>query len=468
MNRAWFGRFSIALVALSFLPTASSQSHQDPEAELLELIRLDQPYTIVPNDLFERLGWTLPDRGSQVKALAESAENRAFDPNALAKLDAVGLGYRPSWWMHRFSYYGLEWDITGLLLQPADSTPGLPTLVFINGGSANWYEFFVDPLNDPGLAQYMAQKIPVFLITIPGNFKPGGWREPIAERKPSYLLDRELSAEETAARNAMFTFTLISEGVAQLIEKAIEGRVLIAGHSTAGEIQFLLKDRLRSRLHGLSIGWGTGGPANLRRQWDEERRAPDEPRRTYLPTTEVRARNPEGYVSSSYIGPLNPVAGANELEVARRWFERVSGRRPQFKQVIQDLEHRGEIHKKDDMIADLRRAMHDAGMAFDENEIIADFFSTMNIDLTGYRKMISNSGWLDHGHWGPEPASTREVAIARGFREANPNMVYRVIAYETPITHYGHVEKPKQLAGALLAAVKWLMEGERGDTSQRP
>lgn len=461
-------KFWMALLAVFLVRVAASASAQDAEEELLELMGRDQAYTIVPDGLFQRLGWTLPDRGSQVKALAESADRGAFDPNDLLGLDSTGLGYMSRWWVHRFPYYGLEWDISGFHLEPLDPIPGLPTLVIIHGGSANWYEFFVDPLNEPGLAQYLAQKIPVFLITIPGNFKPGGWSEPIPERKPAYLLDRELSAEETAARNAMFTFTLISEGVAQLIEKAVEGRVLIAGHSTAGEIQFLLKDRLRSRLHGLSIGWGTGGPANLRREWDEERRAPDEPRRAYLPTTEVRARNPEGYVASRYVGPLNPVAGANELEVARRWFERVSGRRPQFKQVIQDLEHRGEIHKKDDMIADLRRAMRDAGMAFDENEIIADFFSTMNIDLTGYRKMISNSGWLDHGHWGPEPASTREVAIARGFREANPNMVYRVIAYETPITHYGHIERPKQLAGALLGAVKWLMEGEPGDTSQDP
>ena len=102
--------------------------------------------------------------------------------------------------------------------------------------------------------------------------------------------------------------------------------------------------------------------------------------------------------------------------------------------------------------------MQDAELTFDENEIIADFLSTMNIDLTSYRKLISNSGWLDHGHWAPEPASAREVAIARGFREANPSAVYRVMAYETRMTHYGHIERPRQLAGALLAAVKWLME----------
>ena len=97
-------------------------------------MRLDQTYTIVPDGLFEKLGWSLPDQGSQVKALAESAANWAFDPNDLAELDSAGLGYEPSWWVHRYPYYGLEWDITGLLLQPNDPTPELPTLVIIPWG----------------------------------------------------------------------------------------------------------------------------------------------------------------------------------------------------------------------------------------------------------------------------------------------------------------------------------------------
>ena len=43
--------------------------------------------------------------------------------------------------------------------------------------------------------------------------------------------------------------------------------MLITGHSTGGELQFLLKDRLKDKLRGLSLGWGTGGPAKLRREW---------------------------------------------------------------------------------------------------------------------------------------------------------------------------------------------------------
>ena len=34
---------------------------RDAERELIELIRADRPYATVPNELFEKLGWPLPD-----------------------------------------------------------------------------------------------------------------------------------------------------------------------------------------------------------------------------------------------------------------------------------------------------------------------------------------------------------------------------------------------------------------------
>ena len=222
------------------------------EEQLLELIGEDNPYSMVSSELFEQLGWDLPDGGRLVKQLAESTPGGAFDPKALEALPAEELGYHATWHVSRYTYYGLDWDITGLYLTPKDPVTGLPTVAFINGGSANWYEFFVDPSNDPGLAQYLAQKVPVLLITIPGNYKTGGWTEPYAERKPAYLLDHDLSEEETQVRNAIFTFTLICDGVERLVKEVTQGPILLAGHSTGGEIQFLLKERLRSRLNDFS------------------------------------------------------------------------------------------------------------------------------------------------------------------------------------------------------------------------
>ena len=40
---------------------------------MLNLVRLDKEYTMVPLEVFEVLGWDIPDGGKTVKALAEKA-----------------------------------------------------------------------------------------------------------------------------------------------------------------------------------------------------------------------------------------------------------------------------------------------------------------------------------------------------------------------------------------------------------
>jgi hypothetical protein len=152
------------------------------------------------------------------------------------------------------------------------------------------------------------------------------------------------------------------------------------------------------------------------------------------------------------------VPGDSRLEVAQGWFAQVSRRRPQFKQVIQDIEHRGEARLAPRMLEDLRRAVNEAGLAADPERIAEDFFSTMRTELAGYRRMLWTAGSRDGGHWAEDPEDAREVALGDRFREANPDAEIRVVAYQTPLTHYGHIEKPRQLAGALLASVRWLME----------
>lgn len=423
------------------------------EARALDLIRRADPYASVPASLFEDLGWDLPDGGRSVERLARSAPGGAFDPRELERLSVGELGYRASWHVLRYPHYGLDWDITGLLLEPRAPEAGLPTLVIIHGGSANWYEFFVDPLNGPGLGQYLAQKARVLLVTIPGNYRPGGWTDPIASRKPAYLLDRDLGDEETRLRNAIFTFTLIAEGVGRLIEQVTSGAVLIMGHSTGGEIQFLLKDKLASRLNGRSLGWGTGGPAVLRREWEKQgRRGP----RALPPRLgELRSRGPKDY-AGGYLGPLNPVPGRTALEVAEAWFARESRRRPQFKQAIQDMEHWGQIEHAPAMAAQIRAEVEASRAPVRAEEVVADLFSTMRSPLGGYRKMIWTTGARDDGHWDHDASQARELFVASEFRRRNPGIPIRVLVYDLPMTHYGHIEKPRQLAGATLAAARWL------------
>src|SRR5262245_33072234 len=333
------------------------------DQKISELLNLDRDYATLPGELFGTLGWSVPDGGRAVKALADEAPGGAFDPKKLETLPPNSLGYHAKWHIVRYKFYGIDWEITGLQLTPNKPEPGLPTLAIINGGSANFYEFFVDPLNRPGLGQYLAQRMPVMLITIPGNYTDGGWTNPkYSERIPGYVLGQPISPEEAGIRNAIYTFSLVAEGVRQLLEQTTTGPLLILGHSTGGEIQFLLKESsLKNRLNGRSIGWGTGGPASITKEIDEqfgERPAHVTQFGRYPRAELLRARDGAGYVSSGYVGPLNPLKGRSPLDVANAWFAAEDQRRPQFKQVLQDMEHQGMVEHRARLEKEIRETLN--------------------------------------------------------------------------------------------------------------
>ena len=428
-----------------------------------ELLSQDRDYVTLSPELFGSMGWDLPDGGSAVKGLADAAPGGAFDPKKLETLPADSLGYRAKWHIVRYKFYGLDWDIAGLQLTPNHPEPGLPTLAIINGGSANLYEFFLDPLNRAGLGQYLAQRMPVMLITIPGNYINGGWTNTkYSERIPGYILDRPITAEEAGIRNAIYTFSLISEGVRQLLEKTTTGPLLILGHSTGGEIQFLLmQSSLKNRLNGRSIGWGTGGPAFLTKEFDEkagERAEQVQSYGSYPRVDQLRARNPEGYISSKYVGPLNPLKGNTPLDVAKAWFQAEDRRRPQFKQSLQDMEHQGMVEHRARLEKEIREVLAGNKKGVRADDVIRDLFSTMSSTLKGYRRMAWMVGSLDNGHWADTPEAAREWNFAKRFRQENSNAAIRVLMIGAPLTHYGHIERPKQLAAVLVGAARWLMQ----------
>jgi hypothetical protein len=447
----------LGAILLAFMP-AGNAMQGTAEDRVVEMLRENLPYHRVSPELFEQLGPDLPDAGAAVKALADAAPGGAFDPRKLETLPAAALGYRARWHVVRYKVYGLDWDISGLQLTPARPIPNMPTLAIVNGGSANWYEFFVDPLNRPGLGQFLAQQIPVLLITIPGNYRHGGWTEKqFQKRIPGYLLDRDVSPEEAKIRNAIYTFRVVTDGVTKLVEKTTAGPVVLVGHSTGGEIQFILKDSgLKSRMQGLSMGWGTGGPAALTamRKYRGEHTAAD-----YPEISELSPRPPVSY-SRGYLGPLNPVWNGSQarLEIAEHWMGLEATRRPQFKQKLQDMEHQSSDNLRDYAASQIRQALKGNTLGVKADEAIADLFSTTHSSVTGYKKMIWTVGALDDGHWDKDPADARELQVADEFRKANPGVPIRVLLFDVPMTHYGHVEKPRQLAGGLIAALRWLSQ----------
>lgn len=450
-----------APIVAAFLGVALCQTlvgcADSPSAEdqVVALLANDAPYHLVSAELFDELGWDLPDGGAAVTELAKAAPGGALDPRDLESISPAALGYTARWHEVRFNTYGLDWDITGLQLTPRDPRPGLPTMVIINGGAANWYEFFVDPKNRPGLGQYLAQRVPVLLLSIPGNYRHGGWtNSEFGKRIPGYLLDRDVSAEETKIRNAVYTFRVITDGVLAIIDEVVTGPAVVIGHSTGGEVQFILKDALAEKNRGLSMGWGTGGPAGLKsmREFRGVRSIDD-----YLHVTKLRARTPDQY-SRGYLGPLNPFWDPDRprQEIATAWMGAEEHRRAQFKQPLQDMEHSSAINLLPQVSAQIRETLANNLYGIDAQEVIDDLFSTMRAPIAGYRKMIWTTAKLDTGHWNEDPSKAREVIISAEFRDANPDIPIRVLVFDVPMTHYGHIEKPRELAGGLVAALRWL------------
>jgi hypothetical protein len=428
-----------------------------------------KPYATISPEMLKELSadLDLPDQGRLVKKLADEAPGGAFDPRQLVEIPGADIGYRTRWAVERFAYYGFEWDITGLCLESlhADAET-LPWIVIINGGSANLYEFFLDPMNAAGLEQYLAQKMNVMLVTIPGNFKYGGWDLPPDKRQPQYLLDEDLPADEIMVRNAIFTNRLVSAGLKSLILRHTRGDVLVVGHSTSGELTFLTmgERELTGRLKGRVLGWGTGGPANIRKAWEEKVGIRADCVRkvdAYPPVWQLRSRHASGYVSSGYIGPLNPCGkpGSEPIEVAEHWLTLEERRRPNFKQVLQDVEHGGMIELKPKMEKEIQTAASSAQMNVDTTEVFGDLFAANRSPLTGYRKMVWVVGKWDQGHWNRDDAGkARELTIADAFREQNPQAEIRILVLDVPLTHYGHIERPREVAGALIAASRWLSD----------
>ncbi len=413
---------------------------------------------------------TLPDAGRAVSALAQAAPGGAFDPRDVAKIPPEQLGYKAEWLVERFRRYNLDWDITALKLTSLDPEAKKdPWFIIMNGGAANFYEFFVDLKNRPGWAQYLAQKLNVMIVTIPGNFKYGGWSEPIADekRQPAYLLDRALPLDESEVRNAIFTNSLILQGVKTLVMKHTEGDILLIGHSTSGEIAMLAYEDadLAPRLKGRYLGWGSGGPARLElmrtvRGRNVPERSGASPPGGKTPLFVLERRDPESY-ARGYSGFLNPLyeAGMSHLQIAQAWLAAEARRRPNFKQQLQNLEHGADLGQKAWVENEIETLLMKTGNRWQipVEDVEKDLFVTNYTRLDGFRRMVWTTAHFDRNHWNPEePMRSIEVFVANEYRAKNPDAEIRLINWDPPMTHYGHLELPRQLAAAHYAVVRWL------------
>ncbi|HEX7226814.1 MAG TPA: hypothetical protein VF353_03485, partial [Candidatus Binatia bacterium] len=132
---------------------------------------------------------------------------------------------------------GYDWDIHGTLFTPEEALDRNRAFVFFHGGAGSEKIMDLTPDGRPGLARVVAsQGFKVLALTYPGHYPKGGvWKQPIPERMPVYLMDRELPKEEIFDRNLKCTFNVILQGAGLLTDEHFAGREIIGfGHSTGG------------------------------------------------------------------------------------------------------------------------------------------------------------------------------------------------------------------------------------------
>jgi Alpha/beta hydrolase family len=349
------------------------------------------------------------------------------------------------------------WDIHGRLLTPAkESLPGT-AVVMIHGGAANECEFLFTPdgpeefadltkVSPPaarvGVAQHIASLgVPVLAVSLPGHYSRKPWL-PIPDRRPEFVIGQVPSERELDNRLAVYTFRMCLEAVKKLIETHLPQHDLYMwGHSTGGEYFYLMEQYgLKNRLIG-GLGFGTGMPAWLRKEWDlaADDKTPEERAARFRPIVGLSRRSPKGYVKSGYVGPNQPWGSVE------RWFELENHRRPQFKPFLQDIEHSAY----DILLDDVRKKSR-----LPDEEL----FITFNGDLKrlGGKRMMHIVGEFDKGHWidGEKKGHEfrREVFALKRFAE-HADAVRLVVVPR--LTHYGHVEAHNErLANLMVTAMR--------------
>ena len=350
-----------------------------------------------------------------------------------------------------------QWDMHGRLFMPAKtSIPGI-AVVMVHGGAANEYEFIFTPDGpedyadlthaDPtaarvGIAQHMASLgIPVLAISLPGHYSRKPW-PPIPERRPEFVIGTIPEDQELKNRLAVYTFRMCIEGLKALIETSLpDYKIFCWGHSTGGEYFYLLEQYgLKNPLIG-GLGFGTGMPAWVRKEWDLAcaKKTPAERAAPFRNITDLSRRSPRGYVKSGYVGPNQPWGSAE------RWFELENHRRPQFKPYLQDIEHSAH----DVLLPEIRQT---TGLPDDE------LFITFQADLNRLRgkKLLHIVGELDKGHWiegGEKGLEFRREVYA--FKRFAPYAEALRLIVVPKLTHYGHVESyNERLANLMVTAFR--------------
>jgi hypothetical protein len=211
----------------------------------------------------------------------------------------------------RFNRNGYDWDIHGLLYEPAKEVDPKLAIFVIHGGAGSARGKDTTPDGRPGISRVLAsQGFRVLSVDYVGHYPKGGiWTVPVKDRAPVYLLDRDLSADEIKDRNRKCTFNTHMQGAAQLADLHLAGRDILGfGHSTGGPMAVDLHAfSKKTRTIGL-IGFGSGGPQGWRKDWLTATK------QTYrdFPVDHISRRSVAAFREAGYEGPAEvcPWGGA--------------------------------------------------------------------------------------------------------------------------------------------------------------
>ena len=234
------------------LKAMAADGHKDPEftntvveKKIWSLLDESKPTFVslsTPDFMALGEGFDIPDRGKSITDLATAAPGGAFrsarpgeDPGRKDGIQGAVGGGALQTLQHGLGYLGSE----AHQLEPGCEEISLVHHHQWRGGEL--VRILRRPEEQAGLGSDLAQKINVMIVTIPGNFKYGGWTMPIMDemRQPQYLLDRDLPMPEINLRNALVNNQVVMQGLKQLIMKDTTGDILISGHSTSGELAML-------------------------------------------------------------------------------------------------------------------------------------------------------------------------------------------------------------------------------------
>ncbi len=321
----------------------------------------------------------------------------------------------------RYNRNGYDWDIHGTLFTPEKEKDSNRAFVFFHGGAGSEKIMDLTPDGRPGLARVVAsQGFNVLALTYPGHYPKGGvWKQPIAERMPVYLMDRELRTEEILDRNLKCTFNVILQGAGLLTDQHFAGREIIGfGHSTGGPMAaHLTRFSKKTKVIGL-VGFGSGGPDGWRLEWRNQTGAE---KYTEKPIDHVSRRSPDSFKESGYVDPedLTPWGGADD------YIRLISPLRSQMKTSLCDNQHNAAVGILDEYV---KRTGLPREEYFDHlQEPDPAWLKTIRVLLT--------VGENDKGHWvkGERLEDKREMFMAAKYAASTRG------AHVVLIPRYGHV-----------------------------